>query len=166
MTFMTTRARMATQLHSSLVHLRVVARHERARSDCDEQTLILADGGVVTVEDVTRLMEDRVGRLTRVRFDQSTASRTRVSWSGRDVGGTIVRGHVALHAGLSAGGIVVWAKVVLDRERDARDDQLAEVAYAGRALIRRLRETPTTPVGLIVGEIVRIVDAAERGMDQ
>jgi hypothetical protein len=161
--------RRETHLQRGPTHLRVAARHERARagSDRDVQVLTLPDGGSITTDDVIRFVEARVGWLAGVRFDLSTSSQTRVSWSGYDRSGGIVRGHVELHADLSARGIVVWANVVLDHEqKDAREVRLEEIAAQGRDLIRRLREEGTTPLPVIITEIADLVDAAEREVDQ
>ncbi|MBI2390067.1 MAG: hypothetical protein HYV09_10800 [Deltaproteobacteria bacterium] len=62
----------------------------------------LADGGVITARHLGRLLELRIGFVTRLRFRSSLdGAPNPVRWEGLDVRGDVVSGRLVLDAGVA-----------------------------------------------------------------
>jgi hypothetical protein len=128
--------------------------------------LIFSDGGVVTADDVRRILEDRV-HLAAVWFCPTCSSTRRnvVLWEGIGADGTTTSGRLVLHAGAAVDHVVAWAEIVLDPEDDSPQapnisHRLREIAHRASALVAHLREGKL-PLHEVVAAVTGIVDAAE-----
>jgi hypothetical protein len=156
-----------------MMSARVMSRYARqhgGEARPEGLQMILADGGVISADDLHRLLKDRVGPLSRVRF-RAFGLGPVVEWEAFRADGDLVVGRLVLHAVVGIDEVVVWANLIIDGKSKvnrtaAHDVQLAEIAYMGRTLIRWLGETPGMPVPLIIGEVVGMVDVAEREVDE
>jgi hypothetical protein len=127
------------QFQEELIHLRVAARHERARADRDEDSIqvTMADGGTITTGDVQRLVQDRVGRLIGLRF-RSLELGPVVRWEALREDGRLVHGRLVLHSMVGGNEVVVWAELIIDDKSKvnrtaARDMALGQIEREGCA---------------------------------
>lgn len=166
---------------SFLTAARVAHRHRRGsvvHRDLPTTTLdvIYSDGGIVTGRDVARLLEDRLGALLKVRFRSSrSGTPNMVAWEALDEQGQLVTGQLVLHAGAREDQVIGWAEIVIGDEHGTRiagvggspeeqilRQRLDRIAERARRMVDTARVNPQAPVSRIVGELVRIIDEAER----
>lgn len=159
---------------SSLTAARVLSRHRHGavvlRDEPATLDVIYSDGGIVTARDVARLIEQRIGLVSTLRFRPSVNTPPNgVAFEGLGESGEVVSGQVILHAGLRDDQVVCWAEVVRDEpgsKRTARfttEARFAVIARLARDLVARIREEPTYPLHEVVAAVVRVVELAEIG---
>lgn len=135
----------------------------------------ISDGGVVTTDDVARILRDRLGPLTDVRFTMALQHQRAVCWKARDPDNRLVSGWLVLHAGLRGDDqVMAWAEILVDERAQSQrvaakagdaERRLDLVALRARHLISRIREEPTCGAKEIVAALVGMVDVAEGGAD-
>lgn len=132
-------------------------------------TVLDSDGGVITSEDLKRLLKARLGPLRDPRFLSPRDGRNAVRWFGITDDGRMVGGRLVLHAGTRRYHVVSWAEVEIEptpKQATAVTAagpraRLREVANRAREIIRNVRERPTySPVELLAA-LVGIVDIVE-----
>jgi hypothetical protein len=135
----------------------------------DSLRVIFSDGGVVTSEDLKRLLRERLGPLRDLRFLSPRAGANVVRWSAITDDGTTVGGRLVLHAGMRGDRVVSWAQIQVEpvprQGKAVRGTgpraRLEDIAARAREIIRNVRERPTYSPAELVGALVGVVDIAE-----
>lgn len=157
---------------------RVLRRHLRAVSEdepevvlttrSDSVSVIYSDGGVITRDDVCRLLRPRLGALRGLTFLSPREGPNVVRWFGVTEAGVMVGGKLVLHAGMRGDQIVSWAQIVVDpvpkQARTASTGsraRLEDIAARVREIIHRVREQPTYGPPELIAALVGVVDIAE-----
>lgn len=156
---------------------RIGARHQAAVLLRDKPTdnieVIYSDGGVITENDVARLLGPRFGSVKNVRFvaDPKSAPNV-VLWTANNANGERITGGLLLHAALRGDRQVVsWAEIVIDGDlfpgrvvasvlSDA-EVRAADAARQARALITRIRRDNNIEWKDVVAALVSIVEVAD-----
>jgi hypothetical protein len=123
--------------------------------------VVYSDGGVVTVDDLRRLLTAELGDINRVEITGRGRRRNEVRWRAWVRGGMVL-GSLVLHARYERDRVTSWAEIVIGLDVGAPEADPADAAaHRARKLIERLRLRPTMAVQEVVAELVRIVDEAE-----
>lgn len=159
----------------NLLSARVLARHRHGaivlRDVPATVDVIYSDGGIVSSQDVVRLLGDRVA-LRGLKFLKRGSRMNVVRWIAATTSGATMMGQLVLHAGVRDDQVVVRAEIVIGDEHRARTaggtpeeqilrQRLERLADLARKMVENARVKPQMPVSGIVAELVRMVDDAE-----
>ncbi len=158
---------------------RVLRRHLRGVSEDEPEvvfttrseslSVIYSDGGVITSEDLKRLLRDRLGPLRDLRLLSPREGANVVRWFGVTDDGKMIGGRLVLHAGMRGGRVTSWATLEIEPTpkhskmvvATGPRTKLREIANRAREIIRNVRERPTYGPAELVGALVGLVDDAE-----
>ena len=155
--------------------LRVAARYRTAAVVLREPTteVIFSDGGVLTANDLRRLLEPQLGALPKMRLRPAlTGKPTTIAWEALSENAEFISGRVVLHAKVDDTRIVVWAEVLVDQRavgiriatalpKQFLEGRLRQIATKGRRLLDEVRVRPDVQAHEIVAELVASVEIAE-----
>ena len=161
---------------SSGISARVLSRHRHAAvvvRDVPATSIevVYSDGGVVSAQDVARLLADRIA-LLGVKFLKGGSHANVVRWVGATIDGTTVMGSLVLHAGVRGDQVVCWAEIVLDDDLGLRTaggtpeeqilrKRLDRIGDLARRMVERARVNPQAPVSGIVEHLQRMLAQTE-----
>jgi hypothetical protein len=121
--------------------------------------VIYSDGGVITSEDLKRLLKEQLGPLRDLRFFSPREGANTVRWFAITDNGTMVGGQLVLHAGMRGDRVVSWAEIQTEPTPKQGKTlvatgpraRLREIANRAREIIRNVRERPTYGPEELVG---------------
>lgn len=130
-----------------------------------------SDGGIVTAQDVGRMIEPHVGPVFQLTFRKAlNGLPNTVAWEAVDQDGDLLWGSLVLRAKVSDSQVVSWAELQIDKPvgfdfrkhaSSGRDTQLENIARMARQLIRKLHDRPRVATPDLLTALVAIVDEAE-----
>jgi hypothetical protein len=86
-------------------------------------SVIYSDGGVITSEDLKRLLKGQLGPLRDLRFFSPREGANVVRWFGLTESGLMVGGNLVLHAGMRGDHLVSWATLEIEPHAKAGEDR-------------------------------------------
>jgi hypothetical protein len=154
---------------------RIASRFQAAvvlREDTSTE-VIFSDGGVLTANDLRRLLEPQFGPLLKMRLRPSlTGLPNTVAWEALSENAEFVTGRVVLHASVETTRIVVWAEVLVDQRavgiriamalpRQLLEDRLRRIAARARKMIQEVRVQPQVPALAIISDLEKLLEIAD-----
>jgi hypothetical protein len=153
-------------------HLGVAAESAREvgfTTRSESFSVIYSDGGVITSEDLKRLLKERLGPLRDLRFLSPREGANIARWFAVTDAGEFIGGKLVLHARMRGDRVVSWAQIRVEpvprhgkavRATGPRA-RLEDIAARAREIIRNVRERPTYGPVELCASLAALVDLAE-----